>query len=155
MKRITEEELRNYFEQIGHVLVNKNKVKISGGKTGFSLEYLLEETDEDRFEKYELYDEVNDVKNFIEAYNIGSIEDLKLISRAQIWIRYLQEKAEVIFTNGDDNSVHFRLFRGKTTVYSWQLEWYKEVYKVLNMTEHFKEFVNEHWDVIEEMSYKR
>jgi hypothetical protein len=173
MKRITEEEVRNYFLQNGNEIISKNKVRIRVGLSPeilnqvqnsakanndyFTIEYLLEEKDWDsgRYEKYELWDEVRGVKEFIEAYQIGSIEDLQHLSRSLIWLRYLAEKAEVIFTNGDENSVHFRLFRGRTTVYSINLNWYNEVYKVLNMTEHFKEFVDEHWDEIEGMSYKR
>ena len=104
---------------------------------------------------YELYDEIYGADAFISQYEIRSIKDLQLIDKSRIWIRFLAEAAELIFTNADDHTIHFRKFRVNTMVYSLNLNYYTEVNKVMNMTEHFEAFIAENGKELEEMSYKR
>lgn len=61
--------------------------------------------------KYELTDEVNSVEKFMEVYNVSSGEDIQLIDRSRLWMRYLAEAAELVYTNMDGNSIHFRKFQ--------------------------------------------
>ena len=76
-------------------------------------------------------------------------------NRSQLWVRYLMEAAEMIVADDDGHSLHFRKFRSGTMVYSLDLNYYTEVNRVLNMTEHFKDFMLENFDALQSMSYKK
>ena len=74
---------------------------------------------------------------------------------SRLLLRYLAEGAEMIFTNGDGNSIHFRRFRSNTMIYSLDLNYYTEVNKVLNIRDDFKDFIEAHWEELEAMSYRK
>ena len=120
----------------------------------FALTAKLRE-DKEEGHLYELHDEIYGADAFISQYEIRSIKDLQLMSISKLWIRFLAEAAELIFTNPDDHSIHFRKFRANTMVYSLNLNYYTEVNRLMNMTEHFEAFIAENWKELEVMSYKK
>lgn len=145
---ITEQELRDYFSAKGNILTNKENVTIAlRDEDIFCIEYLLEE-DKTAQHRYELYDEVRGAKQFLEVFSIQVLEDLQHISKASLWKRYQEETAEVIFTNWDGNTIGFRLFQGKTMLYSLDQNHYNEVMRVMNVTEDFKGYVREELDMV-------
>src|SRR5687767_9851143 len=103
---------------------------------------------------YELYDELHNAEKFITQYGLQSVEQIKMLGRAEVWLCYYIEAAEVIFTDGDDHSIHFRKLRNKTMIYSLDLNYYTEEYKVFNILDHFEGYIAASIQEFEAMSYR-
>lgn len=151
--KITAVALTEFFEKGGQFR-NKEGVVINMVGNVFTITTLLIEISGENGQ-YALYDEVYSAEKFLELYPVHSLNDLELLGASFLWVRYMTEGAELIFTNGDGNAIHFRKFRGNTMVFSLDLNYYTEVNKVLNMRDHFTDFIEEHIDELEAMSYKR
>lgn len=93
----------------------KSGILIRMANNVFSLEVKLK-SGEQEGHLYELYDEIYGAERFISLNEIHELEDLQILNVSSIWIRYLTEGAELIFTDGDGHSIHFRKFRTNTMV---------------------------------------
>jgi hypothetical protein len=94
---------------------------------------------------YKLYDEADSVEDFMAIYKIDHFEDLESLSEAQMWSRYLEQKAEVIFTDKLGNSVNFLKFNSKTQVCCLRLNFYLEVNEVWDEIDQFRVFIEKNW----------
>jgi hypothetical protein len=142
------EEVENYFLGNNNLILTQGEVMISKQGVFFIIDYLLDEIDGERFEKYRLHEQAMDTGTFLRVYGITSLEELQMLSEAKMWERYLAEAAVVIFTNCDGAEINFRLMGGKTMVYGLRLNYQAEVDWVLDKIEDFKRFVRENWEVV-------
>jgi hypothetical protein len=139
------EEVESYFSENNNLILTQGEVMISKQGVFFMIDYLLDESDGERFEKYRLHEQAMDTGTFLRVYGITSLEELQMLSEAKMWERYLAEAAVVIFTNSNGAEINFRLKGGKTMVYGLRLNYEGEANKVLDKIEDFKGFVREEW----------
>jgi hypothetical protein len=142
------EEVEKYFSENNNLILTQGEVMIRKQGAFFMIDYLLDEIDGERYEKYRLHEQAMDTGTFLQVYGITSLEELQMLSEAKMWERYLAEAAVVIFTNGDGAEINFRLKGGKTMVYGLKLNYEGEVDRVLDKMEDFRGFVRENWEVV-------
>jgi hypothetical protein len=103
---------------------------------------------------YELYDVVAGIEKFIRVYAISDIIDLERIDLSILWLQYTEESAEMIFTDGDSKSIHFRKFRSNTMAFDRKGKKYIDHEEVMNRLEDFKSFIEQNYRELKLMSYR-
>ncbi len=82
---------------------------------------------------------------FLTGFRIKSLEDIQTLGYTNSWMRYLNGYAEVDITPLElEARLAFKIFKGKTIIYSLDLHFYDEVYEHLTMTEDFERYIDTH-----------
>jgi hypothetical protein len=149
---VLEEQIRTYFLMLPKNFTTDHGVSITISVGGVCFIKAVVKYDDQNDRSYQLYDEIDGIGEFVDEYNIHSMDELRSIDKPAIWKRYLQEKAEVLFTNQHDQQICFRPFRGRTTIYSTNLSYYTEVWRLMDTVEDIEEWVDENTLFIEEIS---
>ena len=91
---------------------------------------------------FELFTEPESLHEFIENYKLESLGKIDEMGYRDIWIRYLNRKAEMEVTQSEleEAPLTFRLYKGKTMIYSRVLHFYDEVNKHLTLPEDFFDY---------------
>ncbi len=149
---VLEEQMRTYFLKLAGNFTSDHGVSIAVSVGGVCFIMAVVKYDVENERSYQLYDEVDGIREFIDEYDIHSMDGLRSIDKRAIWKRYFEEKAEVLFTNQRDQQICFRPFRGRTTIYSVNLSYYTEVWRLMDSVEDIEEWVDENQFFIEEIS---
>ena len=89
--------------------------------------------------------EDDDINGFIDNYKIALVGDIDKLEYNYIWMRYLNGLAEIELTPFElEATLHARLWKRKTIIYSLDLHFYDEVYEHLTLPEDFERYIDTH-----------
>ncbi|MET4546273.1 hypothetical protein ABIE26_003600 [Pedobacter africanus] len=134
--------LLDLFEQHGRSVKFKDGLSLDLYKDQVMISLDMKEVEGEY--KFTILTDYLAADQFIGRYELKTIEGIEQINSAAVWLTYLAGNACLCMEIFElEAEFCFRLVNGITMVYSRELHYYDEVYKILSMVPHFEKYAEE------------